>query len=114
MVALCYRARDKAFSWMSNDELGELTGLHPDSVKRGLGELERAGWIHRPMGEGRWVRRVGVILLRRPDDRFNPAADDGPDYARTIGALSRERRAWEALRRSRQSRRAAAMGVPAR
>ena len=114
MDALCCRARDKLYTWMSNDELGELTGLHPDSIKRGLGELERAGWIVRPMGEGRWTRRVGVILLDRPDRRFWPVAEDGPGYTSTIEALRRERLAWQAHRRRLQIRRAGVTGVPAK
>ncbi len=40
MHAVCARARTKPYAWVSNEDLAEFTGLHADSVKRGLREPE--------------------------------------------------------------------------
>ena len=112
MVAVCARARTKPYAWVSNEELAEATGLHPDSVKRGLRELVREGWIRRAMEDCRRVRRLGLILLRRPDGLIHPAADDGPGYASTLEALRRDRAAWQARQRPRRMREAGVTGRP--
>ena len=112
MVAICARARTKPYAWVSNEDLAEATGLHRDSVKRGLRELVREGWIRRAMEDCRRTRRVGVILLKRPDGLLHPVAEDWPLCTWTIEALRRDRAEWQARQRVRPMRAAGMTGRP--
>jgi hypothetical protein len=47
------------------------------------------------MEDCRCTRRVGVVLLRRPDGLIHPVADGWDGIAVATEALRRDRRAWE-------------------
>ncbi len=114
LVALCGCARTKCYAWVSNAAIAETLGLHEDTVRAALRELDVEGWIARPMEDGWRVRRIGVILRRRPDGMLHPVADDWYGIATATDALRRERAAWEASRRPRRDRGAAGAFHPAK
>jgi hypothetical protein len=97
MVGLSAKARRKCYCWAGNEDITLLTGLHPDSVKRGLRELDAADWIERVIVAGRRARtrRVGIILLKRPDYPINPVAEGAYGLAEAREALSSDRAAWQ-------------------
>lgn len=58
---LCYHALDAADSPLSREELGEQTGLHPNTLSRALSMLVKNDFASRGVGDD--LRRREYILV---------------------------------------------------
>ncbi len=115
LIALCAHARRKCFCWVSNATLAEDTRLAGDTVRAALRELELAGWVVRELAECKRVRRVGVILLKRPDYPVNGGVAEGESgIIAAREGLRRDRATWQAKQRPNRFRRAAGVYQPAK
>lgn len=70
-----------AETWLTPDEVGELTGLEPNSWKAQCRKLSAMGVPFRPNGAGRPLVERDAVLTSRP----KPKAARGPNWNKLHG-----------------------------